>query len=345
MSQILELGVDTFGDIYPGEDGALLPAAQVIRDVVDQAVLADQCGVDFIGLGEHHRADYAIAAPEIVMAAIAAKTQRLHMGTAVTVLSSDDPVRLFQRFSTLDAISQGRAEVILGRGSFIESFPLFGFDLKDYEALFEDRIDLFAALVKGGAVTWHGATRAPLNNQKIFPPLEHGRLKVWVGVGGSPESVVRAAHYGFPLMLAVIGGAPQRFRPYVDLFHQALEKSGKQPLPVGLHSHGYIGKTDQAAREVFWPDYKAMRDKIGAERGWGQFTTNEFEREIAHGSLYVGSPETVARKIASVASHLGLARFDLKYSSGPLPHGKIMNCIELYGTKVIPLVREMMAEG
>lgn len=343
MSAILELGVDTFGDIYPGEDGALLPAAQVIRDVVDQAVLADQCGVDFIGLGEHHRADYAIAAPEIVMAAIAAKTTRIHAGTAVTVLSSDDPVRLFQRFSTLDAISQGRSEVILGRGSFIESFPLFGFDLKDYEALFEDRIDLFAALVKGGAVTWRGATRAALNNQKIFPPLEHGRLKVWVGVGGSPESVVRAAHYGFPLMLAVIGGAPQRFRPYVDLFQQALEKSGKQPLPVGLHSHGYIGKTDKAAREEFWPDYKAMRDKIGAERGWGQFTTNEFEREIAHGSLYVGSPETVARKIASVASHLGLARFDLKYSSGPLPHGKIMNCIELYGTKVIPLVREMMA--
>ena len=345
MSAILELGVDTFGDIYPGEDGALLPAAQVIRDVVDQAVLADQCGVDFIGLGEHHRADYAIAAPEIVMAAIAAKTTRIHAGTAVTVLSSDDPVRLFQRFSTLDAISQGRSEVILGRGSFIESFPLFGFDLKDYEALFEDRIDLFAALLKGGAVSWRGATRAALNNQKIFPPLEHGKLKVWVGVGGSPESVVRAAHYGFPLMLAVIGGAPQRFRPYVDLFHQALEKSGKQPLPVGLHSHGYIGKTDQAAREEFWPDYKAMRDKIGAERGWGQFTTNEFEREISHGSLYVGSPKTVARKIASVAKHLGLARFDLKYSSGPLPHRKIMNCIELYGTKVIPLVREMMAEG
>lgn len=345
MSAILELGVDTFGDIYPGEDGALLPAAQVIRDVVDQAVLADQCGVDFIGLGEHHRADYAIAAPETVMAAIAAKTTRIHAGTAVTVLSSDDPVRLFQRFSTLDAISQGRSEVILGRGSFIESFPLFGFDLKDYEALFEDRIDLFAALLKGGAVSWRGATRAALNNQKIFPPLEHGKLKVWVGVGGSPESVVRAAHYGFPLMLAVIGGAPQRFRPYVDLFHQALEKSGKQPLPVGLHSHGYIGKTDQAAREEFWPDYKAMRDKIGSERGWGQFTTNEFEREISHGSLYVGSPETVARKIASVAKHLGLARFDLKYSSGPLPHRKIMNCIELYGTKVIPLVREMMAEG
>ncbi|MBM3607252.1 MAG: LLM class flavin-dependent oxidoreductase [Alphaproteobacteria bacterium] len=345
MSAVLELGVDTFGDIYPDENGAPLPAAQVIRDVVEQAVLCDQCGIDFIGLGEHHRPDFALSSPEIVMSAIAARTQRIHVGTAVTVLSSDDPVRLFQRFSTLNAIANGRAEVILGRGSFIESFPLFGFNLKDYEILFEERLDLFAQLLKGGPVSWRGQTRTGLENQKVYPPLENGQLTAWIGVGGSPESVVRAAHYGFPLMLAIIGGAPQRFRPYVDLFHQALEKSGKPQLPVGLHSHGYIGKSDQAARDEYWPDYKKMRDKIGAERGWGAFTTNEFEREISHGSLYVGGPETVARKIATVAKQLGLSRFDLKYSAGPLPHGKIMNCIELYGAKVIPLVREMLAEG
>src|SRR5882757_6181977 len=216
MAVSLELGIDTFGDVTTGPDGVPLSQAQVLRDVVEEAVLADSLGIDFIGVGEHHRADFAISSPEVLLAAIAARTKRIRLGSAVTVLSSDDPIRVFQRFSTLDAVSNGRAEVILGRGSFTESFPLFGFELSDYEALFEEKLDLFAALIKQEPVTWQGATRPPLVNQLVFPPVESGRLKTWIGVGGSPESVVRAARYDLPLMLAIIGGDPARFRPYVD---------------------------------------------------------------------------------------------------------------------------------
>jgi probable LLM family oxidoreductase len=260
--------LDTFGDITAGPDGAPLTHAQVIRDVVAEAVLADELGIDFIGLGEHHRADFAISSPDVVLAAIGARTKRIHLGSAVTVLSSDDAVRVFQRFSTLDAISNGRAEVILGRGSFTESFPLFGFDLNQYEELFEEKLDLFAALLTQEPVTWRGRLRPPLANQRVFPPVEHGTLKTWIGVGGSPESVVRAARYGFPLMLAIIGGEPARFRPFVDLYQRALDKLGKPAQPVGVHCHGYVAATDAQARDELFPDYKRMRDRIGAERGW-----------------------------------------------------------------------------
>jgi probable LLM family oxidoreductase len=343
MTQHLELGLDTFGDITAGPDGKPLSHAQVIRNVIEEAVLADSLGVDFIGLGEHHRADFAISAPEVVLAAIAGRTKRIRLGSAVTVLSSDDPVRVFQRFATLDAASNGRAEVILGRGSFIESFPLFGYELGDYETLFEEKLDLFAALIRESAVTWQGTTRAPLKNQKVFPPIESGQLKAWVGVGGSPESVVRAARHELPLMLAIIGGDPKRFRPYVDLYHRAFEQLGKPAQPIGVHSPGYVADTDVQAREEFWPDYKRMRDRIGAERGWPPMGRAEFDREVEHGALFLGAPETVARKIATTAKALGLSRFDLKYSAGPLAHEKLMRCIELYGTKVIPLAREMLA--
>src|SRR5215475_3218114 len=236
----LEFGLDTFGDVTRGEDGSLLPHAQVIRDVIDEAVLADQLGIDFIGLGEHHRADFAISAPEVVLAAIAARTNDIRLGSAVTVLSSDDPIRVFQRFSAVDAASNGRAEVILGRGSFTESFPLFGFDLRQYEELFEEKLDLFAALLKQEPLTWQGHLRPPLKDQLIYPPLEHGTLKTWIGVGGSPESVVRAAHYDLPLMLAIIGGDPKRFKPYVDLYHRAYQQFGRPVKEIGVHSPGYI---------------------------------------------------------------------------------------------------------
>jgi probable LLM family oxidoreductase len=344
MSGILELGLDTFGDVTNGPDGKLLPHAQVIRHVVDEAVLADQLGIDFIGVGEHHRTDFAISSPEVLLAAIAGRTKRIRLGSAVTVLSSDDPIRVFQRFSTLDAVSNGRAEVILGRGSFTESFPLFGFELKDYERLFEEKLDLFAALLSQQPVTWQGTTRPPLKNQRVFPPVESGRLKAWIGVGGSPESVVRAARYEMPLMLAIIGGEPGRFAPYVELYRRAFEHLGKPMLPIGVHSPGYIADSDEQAREELWPDYKRMRDRIGAERGWPPMQRAEFEQEAAVGSLYVGAPETVARKIASTARTLGIARFDLKYSAGALPHEKLMRCIELYGSKVIPRVREILAD-
>jgi probable LLM family oxidoreductase len=340
---VLELGLDTFGDVTNGPDGVPLPQAQVLRDVVEQAVLADNLGIDFIGVGEHHRADFAISSPEVLLAAIASRTRRIRLGSAVTVLSSDDPIRVFQRFATLDAVSGGRAEVILGRGSFTESFPLFGYELRDYERLFEEKLDLFAALLTQAPVTWSGTTRAPLSNQQVFPKIEHGSLKTWIGVGGSPESVVRAVQYDLPLMLAIIGGDPARFTPYVDLYRRAYAQIGKPVRPIGVHSPGYVADTDQQAREELWPDYRVMRDRIGKERGWPPMERQEFDQEADFGSLYVGSPQTVARKIAATAKALGLSRFDMKYSAGALPHDKIMRCIELYGSQVIPLVREMLS--
>jgi len=343
MSRTIELGLDSFGDVTDGPDGKPLHAAQVIRNLVEEAVLADQVGVDFIGVGEHHRADFAVSSPEMVLAAIASRTKRIRLGSAVTVLSSDDPIRVFQRFSTLNAISNGRAEVILGRGSFIESFPLFGFDLNQYEELFNEKLDLFAALLNQEAVTWNGTTRPPLKNQSVYPKIESGRLATWIGVGGTPQSVMRAAHYGMPMMLAIIGGDPRRFLPFADLYRRSLKEMGKAELPVGVHSHGFVGETDALAAETLFADYKRMRDKIGAERGWSPMSRTDFEREIEHGSLYVGSPETVARKIATTVRAFGAARFDMKYSAGPLSHDKMMHSIELYGRRVIPLVRDTLA--
>lgn len=341
MAQAIELGLDTFGDITDGPDGKPLSAAQVIRDLIDEAVLADEVGVDFIGVGEHHRADFAVSSPEMVLATIAGRTKRIRLGSAVTVLSSDDPIRVYQRFASLNAASNGRAEVMLGRGSFIESFPLFGFDLNKYEELFNEKLDLYAAVLKQEPVTWAGSTRPPLNNQSVYPKLD-APLATWIGVGGTPESVMRAVHYGFPMMLAIIGGDPKRFAPYADLYRRSLTEMKKPKLPVGVHSHGYVAETDAQAREDLFADYKRMRDKIGAERGWPPFGKAEFEREIEGGSLYVGSPETVARKIAATIKALGAQRFDMKYSAGPLSHTKMMRCVELYGRKVAPLVREMV---
>jgi probable LLM family oxidoreductase len=344
MAQAFQFGLDTFGDVTIGRDGKVVAHAQAIRDVIDEGVLADQVGVDAFGVGEHHRPDFSVSAPEVVLAAIAGRTKRIHLGSAVTVLSSDDPIRVFERFSTLNAASNGRAEVTLGRGSFIESFPLFGFDLSQYEVLFEDKLDLFAALIRSDAVTWEGQTRPPLKNQRVFPPIESGGLQTWVGVGGSPESVVRAARYELPLALAIIGGDPARFKPFVDLYHRAFAQLGKPVQPIAVHSPGYVADTDERAREEYWQGYKAMHDRIGAERGWPPMARSAFDQEVERGALHVGAPETVARKIAKTARALGIVRFDLKYSAGTLAHDKLMHCIELYGTKVMPMVREMLAE-
>lgn len=342
MTQILELGLDTFGDVTKDARGTPLSQAQVIRNVVDEAVLADEVGLDFFGVGEHHRADFAVSAPDVVLAAIAGRTSRIRLGSAVTVLSSDDPVRVFQRFSTLDAASNGRAEVVLGRGSFIESFPLFGYELSQYHKLFSEKLDLFVTMLRNEVVTWRGDTRPALNNQRIYPPTESGTLKTWIGVGGSPESIIRAARYGLPVMLAIIGGDPKRFKPYVELFHSALAETGQPMLPIGVHSPGYVAETDAQAREELWPEYKVMRDRIGMERGWPPMRRAEFDHEVESGSLYVGAPETVARKIAATLKELGASRFDFKYSAGTLAHEKLMRSIELYGSKVAPMVRDML---
>jgi probable LLM family oxidoreductase len=338
-------GLDTFGDVTARPDGELAHPAQVIRDVVDQGVLADQVGVDAFGIGEHHRDDFAVTSPDVVLAAIAGRTERILLGSAVTVLSSDDPVRVFERFSTLDAISAGRAEVTVGRGSFTESFPLFGYDLADYEVLFEEKLDLFVRLLAEGPVTWRGTTRAPLVDQAVHPATESRSLATWVGVGGSPQSVVRAARHRLPLMVAIIGGDPARFAPLVDLYRQTLDELGLDRLPVGVHSPGHVAPTDEQARAELFPHFKANRDRIGAERGWPPMGRHEFEREAGpEGSLYVGSPETVARKIARTVRTLGIERFDLKYSNGPMPHEQSMRAIELYGTEVIPRVRGLLAD-
>lgn len=339
----LEFGLDTFGDLPTTDAGELASHPEAIRQVVAEAVLADRLGVDVFAVGEHHREEYAISSPETVLAGIATQTSRIRLASGVTVLSSDDPVRVFQRFATVDALSHGRAEVILGRGSFTESFPLFGYDLSDYDTLFEEKIELFSQLLTEKPVTWSGTMRAALHEADVFPKTESGKLSTWVGVGGSPQSVVRTAKYGFPLMLAIIGGSPERFAPYTDLYRRAAAQFGTTAHPIGMHSPGFIADTDEEAREIFFPSYKVMRDRIGRERGWPPMSREEFENEVAHGSMYVGSPATVARRIADAVTALGVGRFDLIYSGGPLPMTARLRAVELYGSEVIPLVREILA--
>lgn len=342
-SSEIELGLDTFGDVTLDESGERLSDAQTIRNVVDQAVLADRVGLSFFGVGEHHRREFAVSSPEIVLAAAAARTERIHLGTAVTVLSSDDPVRVYERFATLDAVSNGRAEVILGRGSFIESFPLFGYDLRDYERLFDEKLELFSELLTEKPVTWQGTMRAPLEDADVFPKTENG-LRAWVGVGGTPESVVRAARYGYGLMLAIIGGPAARFRPFTDLYRRSLDTFEREPLPIGVHSPGHVAETDQQAWEEAYSGFEAMNNTIGRERGWPPYSRLRFQHDVGpEGALYIGSPEAVARKIAATVQTLGVSRFDMKFSTGTLSHEKLMRSIELFGTEVAPRVRDLLA--
>ena len=340
----LVFGLDTFGDVPEDDTGTLVSDARAIRQVLDEAVLADQIGVDVVALGEHHRPEFAISSPETVLAGIATRTERIHLSSGVTVLSSDDPVRVFQRFSTLDALSNGRAEIILGRGSFTESFPLFGYDLRDYDVLFEEKLDLFAKLLEEKPVTWTGTKRPALDSADVYPKTESGHLTTWVGVGGTPQSVVRTAQYGLPLMIAIIGGSPARFAPYVDLYRRAAEQFETTAHPVGMHSPGFIADTDEQARELHWPHYKVIRDRIGALRGWPPIRKHEYEAEVEHGSLYVGSPETVARKMADAIKALGVGRFDLIYTNGAQPISARLRAVELYGSKVVPMVRDILAD-
>lgn len=340
----VELGLDTFGDMALDEAGEPLPAGQVIRDIVEQAVLADSLGVDHFSVGEHHREDFAVSAPDIVLAGIATRTSRITLGTAVTVLSTDDPVRVYERFATLDALSHGRAEITAGRGSFTESFGLFGYSLADYDVLFEEKLALLVALLDGGPVTWSGVTRTPLTAQQVHPRTERDRIALRVGVGGTPQSVVRAARYGLPLALAIIGGDPARFAPMAQLYREALGEFGHGARPLSIHSPGHVADTDEQAAEELWPAYRDMFGRIGRERGWPPPTHDRFLDEVRGGALHVGSPQTVARRIAHAVRSLGAQRFDLKYSTGALSHGRLMRSIELYATEVAPRVGRLLAK-
>jgi probable LLM family oxidoreductase len=339
----LEFGLDTFLPVTVDQAGLPVRGDQVIRNAVEEAVLAEAVGIDSFNIGEHYRMEFMDSASHVILAAIASRTERIRLGTSVTVLSTQDPVRLYTDFATLDAVSNGRAQLIVGRGSLTESFPLFGFDLADYEELFEEKLDLLVRLLRQQPVTWSGNFRSALTDQFVSPPIPEGHIPTWVGVGGSPQSVVRAARFGLPLMLAVIAGRPERFAPYVELYGRALQQQGQPDLPIGLHSLGFVADTDDEALEIQWPYYKEQFDWAASERGWRPPTYEQFLAEVDHGSMYVGSPETVANRIAATMKTLNLSRFDLLYAVGRIPHDQRIATIELYGREVIPRVRELLA--
>src|SRR3989442_408551 len=342
-NQEIEFGLDTPVFVTVGESGQPLSGDVVIRNTIEEAVLADSVGIDSFNIGEHYRADLMDSAGLVMLAAIAGRTERIRLGTSVTVLSTQDPVRLYTDFATLDAVSNGRAQLIVGRGSLTDSFPLFGFDLADYEELFEEKLDLLVRLLREQPVTWSGKFRSALTEQVVSPPIPEGHIPTWVGVGGSPQSVVRAARFGLPLMLAIIGGRPERFAPYVELYRRALQQFEQPELPIGLHSLGFVADTDEEALEIQWPYYKEQFDWAARERGWRPPTYEHFLAEVDHGSMYVGSPETVAHRIAAVVRTLSLSRFDLVYAVGRVPRDRRLASIELFGSEVIPRVRELLA--
>ena len=339
---MVEFGLDTFMPVTDDGQGQAVRGDQVVRNIIEEAVLAEAVGIDSFNIGEHYRPEYMDSANHVVLAAIAGRTERIRLGTAVTVLSTQDPVRVYTDFATLDAVSNGRAQLIVGRGSATDSFPLFGFDLADYEELFEEKLDLLVRLLREQPVTWSGKFRPPLKAQFVSPPISEGHIPTWVGVGGSPQSVVRAARSGLPLMLAVIGGRPERFAPHVELYKRALEQLGQPELPVGLHSLGFVATTDDEAIEIQWPYYQEQFESAAQERGWRSPTYEQFLYEVDHGSMYVGSPEKVANRIAGVIGTLSLSRFHLHYAIGRVPHEQRMAMIELYGREVIPRVRELL---
>jgi probable LLM family oxidoreductase len=317
-----------------------------MRELVEEIELADRVGLDVFGVGEHHRPDYAVSSPAVALAAAATRTDNIRLSSAVTVLSSDDPVRVFQDFATLDLISGGRAEIMAGRGSFIESFPLFGYDLGDYDELFAEKLELLLRLRESERVTWSGQHRAPLEDVGVYPRPVQDPLPVWIAVGGTPQSVVRAALFGLPLAIAIIGGQPENFAPLVRLYRRAAEEAGHDPagLPVSINSHTYVSETSQGASDEYFPTYAAMMNRIGRERGWGPMGRRQFEAgRSPRGALLVGSPEEVAEKILYEHELFGNERFMAQISVGALPHEKVLRAIELFGTEVAPAVRKELA--
>jgi probable LLM family oxidoreductase len=340
----LELGLYSFAETPPQLSSTGAAAAERLRDLLEEIELADQVGLDVFGVGEHHRADYAVSSPAVVLAAAAARTKKIKLTSAVTVLSSDDPVRVFQDFATLDLISGGRAEIMVGRGSFIESFPLFGYDLRDYDELFTEKLELLLKLRSGGSVSWHGKHRSPLENANVFPRPFHD-LPIWVAVGGTPQSVIRAGTLGLPMALAIIGGAPERFVPFVELFRDSARKAGHDPskIPVSINSHGLIGDTAEEAVEVAFPPYVEVMGRIGRERGWSPPTRRQFDLERSpRGAMMLGSADEVTDKILREHELFGNQRFLIQFTVGPTPHEKVMRSIELFGTIVAPAVKKAL---
>lgn len=343
----MELGLTTFVELTPDpRTGRTITPEQRLRDILEEAELAEQVGLDVFGVGEHHRPDFVASAPAVVLAAIAARTRRIRLSTAVTVLSSADPVRVFQEFATIDLLSGGRAEIMAGRGSFIESFALFGYDLRDYDALFAEKLDLLLRLRESERVTWRGRFRPPLEHAGVYPrPVQHP-LPVSVAVGGTPESVIRAGKLGLPLSLAIIGGLPERFTPLVDLYRATAAAAGHDParLPVSIHSHGFIDETAAGASDVFYPPYAQVIARIGRERGWPAFTRAQYDAGVGlRGALFVGSPEEVVEKILHQWEMFRHDRMLLQFSVGTLPHDAMLRAIELFGTRVAPAVRKAVA--
>jgi probable LLM family oxidoreductase len=338
----MEIGIDSFAAKFNSDNSNAANDTAAMAQLLERIEQADKAGLDTFGIGEHHRKGFLDSAPTLILAAAAARTKRIRLSSAVTVLSSADPVRVFQNFATLDLISQGRAEMVVGRGSFTDAFPLFGFDLDDYDALFAEKLDLLLNIRKNEFVTWSGKFRPALKNQPIYPRPLQDPLPIWLGVGGTPESFVRAGMLGLPLMVAIIGGETHRFRPLIDLYRNAGKKAGYAPeqLKVGLHSLGYVGSTTEQAIADFYPGYAASMTKIGKERGWPPMTRARFEAQAgATGALLVGSPEAVAEKILRHSGALGgISRLSFQMDSADLSHEKLMQSIELIGTKIKPLL-------
>ncbi len=344
----LELGITTFAETTPDlKTGKIKSHAERIREIVEEIILADEVGLDVFGVGEHHRNDYAASSPQIILAAAASRTKRIRLTSAVTVLSSDDPVRVFQDFSTLDAISGGRAEIMVGRGSFIESFPLFGYDLKDYNELFEEKLDLLLKIRESEVITWKGKFRASIENRGVYPRPVQNPLPVWIGSGGTPESVIRAGRLGLPLVLAIIGGSPLHFAPLVKLYKRTLKQHGHNPdeFIVASHSHGFVAESDEIAAEKFFPPTQYAMNVLGRERGWPPYTKDTFDAARSlEGALYCGSPETVARKIIYLNKKVGIDRFMLHVPVGSMPHEDVMRSIEWFGKEVAPIVKNALKD-
>ena len=340
----MELGINTFGDA--GLDpvtGKTTTHPERLQQLVEEIATADRVGLDIFSIGEHHRNDYAVSSPDVVLAAGAAMSKNIRLSSGVTVLSSDDPVRVYERFATLDGISNGRAEIMAGRGSFIESFPLFGYDLNDYNTLFDEKLDLLLQLQKGSKINWEGTHRPPLKDAEIFPKTVQDEIPIWIASGGTPQSAQRAAVLGLPLVLAIIGGSPYQFKRTTDFYRQVGKDAGhdESKLKVATNSHGFIWDSDGEARDLFFPAISGSMTKIGRERGWGTYTREAFDAMAdPSGALYVGSPETVARKIVDLYEHMGVERFTLQTPVGVMSHDKVLKTIELFGEKVAPLVHE-----